>query len=237
MSMLSLLAAAATISIASTVSAQSLVLGGQIGTEGGGGLGNQLTILTLQSRGNDNATGCIEPTGINPSCEVDYPDAFVQQQSFEQWIEGLTGENLRIVYNSSEPGNGENGVILNALTLYVYGGPTGSRTLLGSFDLNTPSDLSETYNGTGTFGFVYYLNPAGAADFDAAIAGQQNLTVGLGAEVLNSTGGLETFSLALGEGGGGGPNEVPEPSSVLLVMSGLGALGVTARRRRAGRTA
>ncbi len=229
---LSMLAAAATILITSTVSAQSLVFGGQIGTESGGGLGNQLTLLTLQSPGNSTtATGCIEPTGITPSCEIDYPDATVQQQSFERWIAGLTGENLRIVFNSAEPGNNANDVIVEAMTLYVYGGPEGARTRLGSFDLNQAVNLSQTYNGIGTFGFLFQLDAAGANAFNSAIAGQSNLTVGLGARVEGATGGLETFSLAQAS------TTVPEPSSALLVLSGLGAMGAAARRRLLSRTA
>ena len=227
---LSMLAAGAALAFATTAGAQSLIYTGQIGTENGGGLGNQITLLTLQSPANSTtATGCVEPTGINPSCAITYPDARVQQQSFEQWIAGLTGENLRIVFNAAEPGNDANDVLLDAMTLYVYGGPTGSRTLLGSYSLVNAVNLSETYNGVGTFGFAFQLDATGAASFNNVIDGQTNLTVGLGARVLNATGGLETFSLAIGEGGG--PNEVPEPASALLVLSGLAGLGVTARRR------
>jgi hypothetical protein len=228
MKTLSMLAAAAALSFATTAGAQSLIFGGQIGTETGGGLGNQLTVLTLQSPANTTtATGCVEPTGIDPSCAITYPDARVQQQSFERWIAGLTGENLRIVYNSSEPGNSANDVLVDALTLYVYGGDAGSRTRLGAFNLASPVNLSETYNGVGTFGFVFLLDATGAAAFNAAIDGQTNLTVGLGARLLNATGGLETFSLAQGAAA-----TVPEPASVLLLATGLAGLVVTVRRKR-----
>lgn len=215
--------------------AQTLQYLGQVGAQSGGGLGSQITVLTVTSPANGTiATGCVEPTNISPSCALTYPDANVQQQSFTQWISGLTGENVRIVFNGSEPGNAQNALTLTNMTLYLYGGATAnSRTLLDSWSLANPLNLTQTYNGVGTFGFAFGLDAAGAAEFNAAIAGQQNLTIGLGARVTGSTGGLETFSLARAEGGG--PNTVvPEPSTYLLMATGLAGIGMVARRRRTG---
>lgn len=225
-----LMAAAALAVLPATAQAQ-LQLSGQSNLTGGG-LGNVLTVLTLQNPGGASTeTGCVGPAGFT-NCGF-ANDRVQQGQSQLQpltSLTGVTGNNFRLFLNVSEPGN-DNTIVVNDLVVTLYG--TGNNTFSASF--TGPQTLTNTLPGTGSYGYLFSLSPTSAAAFDAFVAANTNVRVGAGASFSDVAGGLESISIGTISGnGGGGPNEVPEPSTYLLLGSGLaGLLFVTLQRRRA----
>jgi hypothetical protein len=208
-----------------------LILLSPIPTDGtGGGLGNQLTVLTLLNPGNTtSSSGCVTPTSF--VC-ASYPNANVQQgQSQVQLLSqpalsGLNGSNLRVVLNLAEPST-TNNATLNAATLTLYSGT--SAVFSGS--LAAPVNLNNPGAGIGNYGFIFGLDPVQAAQFNAAmLANPNNLSIGFGAAFTNVQGGPETFSIARATD----VQVIPEPATVGLMATGLLALGGFAARRRKG---
>jgi hypothetical protein len=200
----------------------------------GGGLGNQVTILTLLNQGQQTTTtGCVTPGGIGSAATCGFADDDVQRgQTQTQFIAGLTGETLRLGFNATEP-NTELSTTLNALQLTLYSGTTAR----ARFDLQVPTgglQLTNTLNGIGNFGFEFGLTAPAIQLFNSLLSAG-NLSLGVGASVGSVAGGPETFNLATGApqfGGGTGGSVVPEPSTYVLLATGLGALGMIARRRK-----
>jgi hypothetical protein len=210
--------------------------------EGGAGLGNRLTVLTLQSPANSTLeTGCVGPGDSPTTCNT-FPDSTVKtgNSQINAYTVGELGlssfSQLRIIFNAADPGN-QVGINLNAIALTIYSDAGAS---LGTFFFdadpnvagNQGTTLDATFLGVGQEGYLFRLDAGQATAADAFLASTN--VVGLGGSVGclggtdcagAATGGLDTFSLAVAAPGDTpGDTPIPEPSAAMLLMSGVAAI-------------
>lgn len=208
-----------------TASAQLDSLG--LVAQTGSGYGNVNTILTLQSPGSSTTeSGCIGPAGVATCMPGDLVSGTSHSSVYSiSQLPGVSGSNLRLFLNFTEPGNGTNGATLNNATLTLYNGTTSI------FSSSTGTvNFSNTLTGTGASGFSFGLSPADAALFDSFLAnsGSANYTLGLSSSLSGVTGGPETWYIGTVNGT---PSTVPEPGSMALLGTGLIGLVPMARRK------
>jgi PEP-CTERM motif len=198
----------------------------------GQGLGSVNTVLTMTSPANSTTeSGCVGAgvggvtvTGASKCVSGNTGgDEQAINNSFSAASLGLTDfNNLRIIFNASEPGG--NGINLDNLALSSWNPVDGS--LIDAKNLPAGVTFPTTNPGVGNAGFGFKLDSAQAALENSLLATFPNMFIGLSASASDATGGLETFSVGVS----GGTTVVPEPSSLLLVVSGIA--GLAARRAR-----
>jgi hypothetical protein len=190
----------------------------------GTGLGAVNTVLTLQSPGSTSTeTGSVFWNGTTDVTSGDAKTGASQSLTRSFADLGVTSaDSLRVVFNALEPGSAES-ISLRNLTLNVFDS-TGAVV----FSASTPTSYSfaDTFTGAGNSGFVFALNSTEAAELQAVFA--PSLRVGLTATAADATGGFETFYVANGTT----VTPVPEPSTLALLLGGLGCV-VTLSKRRA----
>jgi hypothetical protein len=199
----------------------------------GTGLGAVNTILTIQSPNSTSTeTGSVAWDGTADVLSGDAKTGASQTLTRTLGDLGvLSADSLRVVFNATEPGNGDSGITLNSLTFSAYAPTTGS--LIFSASLLAPIAYADTFTGAGNSGFVFGLTGSQATAFAAAVTASgfsfDSIRAGLSASASNATGGNETFFIA----DAGGPiAAVPEPQTYALLMAGLAGIGFVARRRR-----
>ncbi len=205
---------------------------------GATGLGNVLTVLTLQN--SPTELGCVRYTSTGDALGGACPGGFTgidqKSQSQTRAISSLTGitqaSDLAVIFNANEP-TPENSITLNTLVLTFYT-PTG--TVISSYTFSGPQVFNGDNGGTGGSGYVFRLDYDQALNAQAlAFAGVSfgDNRIGLSASVSNSSGSAETFFVARGSNLGLDPVPVPEPATFLTMGAGLLGIVLYLRRRRA----
>lgn len=192
----------------------------------GTGLGTVNTILTVNN--SPMESGCVGfdgtadvvgagacPVGIAGGDEQT-GESQTQTRTMEEL--GLAGaQQLRIVLNASETGGDAIG--LDNLVLTIFGSDGTELFTSGPF---APVVIPETFEGTGTAGFVFRLDETQAAAAQPFFAAQNR--IGLAASLSATSSGNETFFVAdVGGLVAPGPavTEIPTMSSLGLVFLAL----------------
>ena len=189
-----------------------------------GGVGHTPeSILSIQSPKNtENAYGSVAWNGTKDviTGEIAKQGEHTKTLSFAQ--AGITNAGqLRIFMDIEDP---DNDLILHEMTLTAYG-TNGSILFQGSF-VAGPQFFSELGGGQGHGDYVFGLDATQAALLQAAFEADPNLRLGLYARTSDDTGSFTNFKL------GQGPEAVPEPTTMLLLGTGLAGVAARARRRR-----
>jgi len=207
---------------------------------GGTGLGAVNTILTIAN--SPTELGCVSWNGTTTvlgatlggtgQCTGTGDQNGLNSTQLLSTTGVTTGSNFAILFNPAEPGNDQT-LTLNTLIATFYNN-AGAVV----FTAQVPaSGQNKTFNaadqGTGNTGFEFILTPTEAAALQAVITalGTSNIHVGLSSTLgspISSDGAHETFFVF----NSGIATVTPEPSTTVLMATGLFGLVGFVRRRR-----
>jgi hypothetical protein len=186
-----------------------------------------LSILNLQ--GHPSESGGVSWNGKS---DVEFGDTIRganHNNTFTFSQLGITNANQLVVtlnINEPQPNGGTfDPLTLKSLVLTGYdsnGNVSYTASLIGG-----PLDLTQFQHAKGsTADFAFTLDAEAAARLNAALAANPNLRFGLSAEMLNTQGGPEAFGVAKNNA------PVPEPTTMLLLGTGLAGVAAKIRKRR-----
>jgi len=203
----------------------------------GAGIGASNVVLTIQNTGTES--GCVAWNGTadivgSAACAPGLTPAVTggnektgNSQVQTQTVTSLainSGFSMVVIFNANEPSGDP--ITIQNLSLTIYS-PTGAVLFNSGNMANGPIDIPLSDTGQGNLGFGFRLDQTQAALADQYISclscGLNR--IGISALASNAAGANETFSVLL---------LAPEPLTWLTFASGLAALALVRRYRRAG---
>ena len=186
-----------------------------------------LAALNLQHHGNSTT----EAGGVrfNGSGDVDFGDisAGPHQHTVSLTDLGIgRASDLRVLLNINEANGGDKmPITIDSLVLTAY--DQNGNSVFSAEMVNGSLTLDQFRHGQGANSdYIFGLDAEAAARLQAAVEQNSNLRLGLSASLSNVNGGPERFSF------GAGTQPVPEPTTMVLLGTGIAGLAGVARRRR-----
>lgn len=217
-------------------------------TQSGGGFGGADNFLTIRAGGQDiTKAGCIAAASgggnVQGECDIEagsfqggdeHPPGNDGVPQFNNIFDfgGSGAENISLFLNASQTGGSV--ITLEALILTLYDSDGGvlwssdgllCNGVVGCEPASGGGIELTTQAGIGQLGWEFGLTAGQASDLNAEGAGR----LGLAARLIG-TGGLDTFQIDLGDGGG--QEVIPEPSTWAMLLSGAVLVGGRYIRRR-----
>ena len=134
--------------------------------------------------------------------------------------------DLRVLLNINEANGGDKmPITIDSLVLTAY--DQNGNSVFSAEMVNGSLTLDQFRHGQGANSdYIFGLDAEAAARLQAAVEQNSNLRLGLSASLSNVNGGPERFSF------GAGIQPVPEPTTMVLLGTGIAGLAGVARRRR-----